>query len=154
MSREVRRVPASWLHPKHDGRDHYRPLYPGEDYKRDVEEFMTRIALEGLQVAIDYCGLAPDRENYMPDWQEDERTHWMMYETVSEGTPTSPAFATPEELACWLADTKASAGAYATATYNQWLNMILRGSAPSMVMADGVIKSGVEWVGEPKKEQP
>ena len=42
----------------------------------------------------------------------------MIYETCSEGSPISPAFETPEELARWLTDN--SFGSM-TATYEQWL---------------------------------
>lgn len=86
----------------------------------------------------------PEPTHYMPDWPESERTHFMMYEDTSEGTPISPAFATAEELARWLADTGASAFAGYTATYDQWLATIRRGSAISVVMENGVLKSGVE----------
>jgi hypothetical protein len=87
---------------------------------------------------------APDPEYYMPQWPEEERTHYMMYEDTSEGTPISPAFATPEELAKWLADTGASSFADFTATYDQWLSTIKRGSAVSAVIDNNGMRSGVE----------
>lgn len=49
---------------------------------------------------------------------------WQMWEDTSEGSPISPVFATPEELARWLADTGASAMGSMTATYEEWLRMI------------------------------
>jgi hypothetical protein len=88
----------------------------------------------------------PDPADYMPDWPDAERTHYMMYEDTSEGTPISPAFATPEELALWLADTGASSFAGRTATYEQWLRVAQGGWAPSAVIEDGVLRSGVEAV--------
>ena len=39
----------------------------------------------------------------------EERTHYQMYETCTEGTPISPVMETPENLARWLADNGASA---------------------------------------------
>lgn len=57
----------------------------------------------------------------------------MMYEDVSEGTPISPAFATPEELARWLTDNNASAYADQTASYEGWLRVANGGLAISMV---------------------
>lgn len=87
---------------------------------------------------------APNPLHYMPDWPAEQRTHYMMYEDTSEGTPLSPAFATPEELARWLADTGASAFAGETATYEQWLAMIVRGSTVcSAVLTPDGIQSGV-----------
>ncbi len=46
----------------------------------------------------EWNGAPPDPAYYRPDWPESERTHLMMYEDTSEGTPISPAFTTPEEL--------------------------------------------------------
>lgn len=87
----------------------------------------------------------PVPEDYMPDWPEAERTHWMMYEDTSEGTPISPAFATPEELARWLADNGASSFGDMTATYEQWLATCKGAWGPSMVMTGGKMMSGVEF---------
>jgi hypothetical protein len=52
----------------------------------------------------------PLMEDEMPQWAEEEKTHIMMYETCSEGTPISPAFkrGEKEKLARWLVDNKAS----------------------------------------------
>lgn len=86
----------------------------------------------------------PNPEYYMPEWTPEEATHYMMYENTSEGTPISPAFATPEELARWLADTGASSFADITATYEQWLATIKRGWAVSAVMDSNGFRSGVE----------
>jgi len=59
----------------------------------------------------------------------------MMYETCTEGTPISPAFATPEELARWLADNEASAFGGMTASYEGWLRTIKsKHGAVGMVM--------------------
>lgn len=91
----------------------------------------------------DWAGPRPSPDDYMPDWPEDQRTHLMMYEDTTEGTPISPAFATPEELARWLADTGASAFGNMTATYEQWLATCREGWAVSMVIENGIMKSGV-----------
>lgn len=72
---------------------------------------------------------------------------WQMWETTSEGSPISPVFATPEELARWLANTGASAFGSDTATYDQWLKMIGVGhSFASCVMTGGDLLSGVAAV--------
>jgi len=88
-------------------------------------------------------GGPPDPDDYMPSWTEEEKTHIMMYQNTSEGTPISPAFETPEELARWLADNNASAFGDEGATYEQWLGMCKSGWAPSAVMSGGVLQSGV-----------
>jgi hypothetical protein len=131
MGREVRRVPKDWRHPIDENTGRLRPLSDG--YAHDAAEFLAKANAEGLQAAVDYFGRAPNAEDYMPDWPETERTHLMMYENTSEGTPISPAFETPEELARWLADNKASAFGSMTATYEQWLSMAKAGWAPSMI---------------------
>ena len=144
MGREVRMVPANWEHPKEEqpwGYD-YTPLFEG--YQAAHDEFMASVKMNGLQEALEWFGRAPNTEDYMPDWPEEERTHFMMYETCSEGTPLSPAFETPEELARWLADNDASSFGKGTASYEQWLRVCNGGYAPSAVITNGVIKSGVE----------
>ena len=40
----------------------------------------------------------PNPEDYMPVWSEEEATGWCLYETVSEGTPVTPVFASADEL--------------------------------------------------------
>ena len=69
-----------------------------------------------------------------------------MYEDTSEGTPISPAFETPEELATWLAENKASSFADFTASYDAWLNIIKsKKNSIGMVMhPDGTKQCGVE----------
>lgn len=149
MGREVRKVPGNWEHPK-DERGRYKPLFPGERYESSRKEFEDKLADEGLQAAIDYCGNPPDVNDYMPNWPESERTHLMMYEDTTEGTPISPAFKTPEELARWLADNKASAFGSETAIYEQWLATINDGFAVSMVMDSSGLRSGVAFAAEPR----
>lgn len=132
MGRELRMVPANWEHPRDE--HGYIPLMPGE--------WFASVHKEWLESDQDYN--EPTADEFMPNWATEQRTHFMMYEDTSEGTPLSPAFATAEELARWLADTNASAFADMTATYDQWLRTINRGFAVSMVIENGVTRSGVE----------
>ncbi len=143
MGRHVRKVPANWKHPKNEKMDEFVPLLDG--YAEEFRKFLEITNSKGLEAAIDWMGRCPDKDDYMPEWPEEEKTHYMMYETTSEGTPISPAFPTEEDLARWLADTGASSFADRGASYEEWLNMIKIGSAPSAITTgDGVIKSGVE----------
>src|SRR3990167_4438568 len=144
MGREVRRVPADWQHPKDEHTGRYKPLFEGDRYEPRRKDLEENLAADGLKAAIDWCGNPPDINDYMPNWPESEKTHLMMYEDTSEGTPISPAFATPEELARWLTDNKASAFCGMTATYEQWLNVCRGAWAPSLVISGGVMRSGVE----------
>lgn len=175
MGREVRLVPADWQHPKafnsYRQRMEYVPLHDsrGRTYATEAAEWdegwakwqegLCRDYGEGEQWKpvdeedrhtryTDYAGPRPSPDDYMPNWPDEQRTHLMMYEDTSEGTPISPAFETPEELARWLADNGASSFGSDTATYEQWLPMCRGGWAPSMVMSGGRLMSGVEFMGE------
>lgn len=144
MGREIRMVPADWEHPKND-RGQYEPLF--DNYVEAVARFAKDIEEMGLEKALKENDGGPRYSNYMHP--EGERTHYMMYEDTSEGTPISPAFATPEELAHWLADNNASAFGNTTATYEHWLNTIRRGWAPSAVFSpDTGLQSGVTGLSE------
>ena len=123
MGREVRRVPAHWQHPR-DDYGHYIPMEA--HFCLTPKEIEEGVRNGWLQDSPPHYGCA-----IMPDFPAAERTHHQMYETTSEGTPISPILATPEALAQWLADHKASAFGPMTATYEEWLAMIHDGSAPS-----------------------
>lgn len=74
---------------------------------------------------------------------------YQMWETTSEGSPISPPFETAEELAHWLVDNNASSFGSMTATYESWLGMIQGGGyAPSAIISDGRLMSGVEGISE------
>ena len=77
MSREVRRVPADWQHPRDGGQ--FRPLFPAEMYVASRDEWIAKYEAEGYEAAMDWCGEAPVRSEYMPERPE-EATHYMMYE--------------------------------------------------------------------------
>ena len=142
MGREIRRVPADWEHPVREGTKRLIPLYDG--YTQDLKDFADKIESDGLVYALDYFGGGPLKDDYMPDWPKEERTHYMMYETCSEGTPISPAFLTPEELARWLADTGASSFGGMTSTYEEWLICCKGRSALSAVFtSEKGMQSGV-----------
>lgn len=162
MGREVRRVPADWQHPTDgkyaDGSDRYVALLDGSTYADSVAEWDAENAKWEAGEFPDYAdeehrkmtyaewnGERPRAEEYMPRWTPEETTHLMMYETTSEGTPISPAFATPEELARWLADNNASAFGDQGASYEAWLRVARGGYAPSAIYTPetGMV-SGVE----------
>lgn len=141
MSREIRRVPMDWQHPMEwreqwDRRDMAvrMMLVPRPLLDRDILQFVE----DGEEF---------DASTLMPEFPEGTSTGYCMYETTSEGTPISPVFETPEELARWLADTGASAFGRSTATYEQWLSMIQVGWAPSAMSSPSTgLVSGVEFV--------
>lgn len=116
MGREVRRVPPNWKHPE---RDDYRggpqPMYD-KTFAAAVAEWKAGYAAwergersEGCSESVrsmefwEWHGPPPDREYHRP-WADDEATWWQLWETVSEGTPVSPPFATKDELIAYLAE--------------------------------------------------
>lgn len=150
MGREARRVPPDWKHPLNSN-GCYRPIYD-EPFSRAVENWKKKFAAWEAGEKQSNCefweweGNPPDRDYYRPDWPEGTATHWQMYETCSEGTPISPVCATPEELARWLVDNKASSFANRTANYEQWLATITSeyGSPSAIMVAGKGMISGVE----------
>lgn len=161
MGREIRMVPPEWVHPHTgtypNGELRYEPLFDGADLalrqqewdsekaKWDAGDFPDYVSSDGQMLPYEeYCGDRPEQSDYMPCWPSDTRTHYMMYETTSEGTPISPAFPTPEELARWLYENGASSFGTSTASYEQWLRVCKGGFAPSMVLDSQGLRSGVE----------
>ncbi|MHB8148000.1 MAG: hypothetical protein ACYDGM_12170 [Vulcanimicrobiaceae bacterium] len=169
MGREVRQVPADWQHPQNEfGRA--IPLKSGDlvalqaEWDEGFAKWSEGLRFNNLGVLVtiearysglsysDWTGRRPVAEEYMPQWPASLRTHFQMYETTSEGTPISPVFATPQELARWLADTGASAFGPMKASYDEWLATIEAGSVASMVSitdgdGSGAIVSGVSAAG-------
>lgn len=159
MSREVRRVPADWKHPTHPNGNKRPLMQPGKPIADLQREWREQEAAwiagthEDQQRYPEYVGTpftewageCPDPADYMPHFPPEERTHWQMYEATSEGTPISPVMETPEALARWLADVRASAFGDMTATYMEWLHMIVGpGWAPSGIYSPGTgLASGV-----------
>lgn len=166
MSREVRRVPAGWRHPKNE-KGHYIPLH-GDSFKECLAEWEegfgqwekgfirnwdSNLKHDGWKLKgsvksssfEEWDGPKPEAKDYMPDWPVSERTHYQMYEDTTEGTPISPVMETPEKLARWLADNGASAFGSSTASYEAWLSTIRAGSAVSAMILPGQrLVSGVE----------
>jgi hypothetical protein len=127
MGREIRRVPANWQHPmkpckhspwrggcdesKRNGGQCYQPLYD-QDYETAAKEWLDGCIAwrnkthedysENFSYYWDYAGNPPDEEYYRPKMADGDRTWVQVYETVSEGTPVTPAFATKNELIDYL----------------------------------------------------
>lgn len=131
MGREIRRVAMNWQHPKEEKcnpftrqtESHYQPMYDKdaetawtewlqefENFKKEeLAEAAREYPNDGYSVDAPYrsfCewnGRPPNPKYYRPKWPEDEPMGYAVYETVSEGTPVTPAFATKEELIDHLA---------------------------------------------------
>lgn len=160
MSREIRRVPKNWNHPKKSSGG-YKPLrddYVGslKYFKESTDDFikyMTEVIIEGetkiydevfksSQEVFDYLSEdgqmnPPDIKEYMPsgEW-------YQLFEGVSEGTPLSPPFEKPEELVDWLSKNKDYWGEVWTKEQAQ--KMVECKYSPSGVMVGGKIYNSIQ----------
>ena len=76
---------------------------------------------------------------------------YQIWETVSEGSPISPVFEKPEDLAQWMVSNDRRE-ATADMTYNDWLVFITKGQmAPTVIFCNGKMMSGTKAVAEKKK---
>lgn len=72
---------------------------------------------------------------------------YQLWETVSEGSPISPVFATPEELATWMTRNRCTVNG-PMSSYDAALRFVEAGWAPSFVSGPDIgFLSGTEWVG-------
>lgn len=89
---------------------------------------------------------SPEDEQAAEAWTRSEPPTgdgYQIWETVSEGSPISPVFATPEELARHMAGKKG--GGDKGSSYETWLKFINGpGWAPSMVMDSGGVRTGAD----------
>lgn len=124
MGREIRMVIPNWQHPKgmrRWGEEDYLPMRD-RDFEAAMKDWLDGLAAwiagdfekcraehpdlnydpaEPYRAWCTWHGDAPDPAYYRPRWKEDA-TWVQVYETVSEGTPVTPPFATKEELIDYL----------------------------------------------------
>jgi len=148
MGREIRRVPPNWEHPSQEC-THSRPCFPkcylrmfDNDYETAKAEWAQGFLLwesvpeerpsQIIRYYWEYHGPPPnedDKHLYRPKFTE-EPTWFQVYQTVSEGTPVTPPFATAEELARYL--NEHGDFWYQKPTYENALAFVTQGWAPSM----------------------
>lgn len=155
MGREVRKVPPNWQHPL-DERGNPQPMNDEEfstAARRWKNEFSKWEAGErpdyadsedGLLEFWEWDGGPPDRKYYRP-WTDADATWFQLWETVSEGTPVSPPFATKAELDAYLAehgdfwDRRRGRGGWGREVADAFLEL---GFAPSGMVVDGRVVEG------------
>lgn len=96
---------------------------------------------------------SPENKKLAEEWEKQEPPTgegYQLWEHVSEGSPISPVFSTPEELANWLVTSpnyKWARNDQGT-TYEQWLKFIRGpGWAPSFIGSSAGLQTGVQAVG-------
>lgn len=120
-------------------RVNYSPILAARANERGESEFCLECAGNGSVWSSDEARI---RSNEWKQEEPPEGEGWQLWETVSEGSPVSPVFSTPEALAAWLTGRP---GINSGTTEDQWLKFITGpGWAPSFVMAGGQAMSGVE----------
>ena len=138
MGREVKRVPLDFDWPVGE-------VWPGNCVgwcgimKDDCDKCKLFAMLAGI---LGEYG-CPD----IPALEIPKGDGYQIWETVSEGSPITPVFATPEELARWCVENDNAkyglAGPGARPDYEGWMRFIQVGWAPSMVLDSTGIRSGV-----------
>lgn len=94
----------------------------------------------------------PGQRKEAEKWEQEEPPEgegWQLWETVSEGSPVSPVFASAEELATWMSDPDTDTDEFSRASsYEAALKFVKSGWAPSFIGTGGVLVSGVEAAGK------
>lgn len=121
MGREIRRVPPNWQHPEKDDRhrggtrpqpmhnQHFSEAFDDwlQEFDRvragNLKDFERTVYTSDWPLAewLQDDGGPPNPDYYRP-WRDEEATWFQVWETVSEGTPVTPPFATREELVDYL----------------------------------------------------
>jgi hypothetical protein len=149
MGREVRRVPPNWAHPLTERGDRKQPML-NETFAAAARQWKDAFAAWERGERPDYCpadfkkefwewdGDPPDRAYHRP-WEDGEATWFQVWETVSEGTPVTPPFATPEKLIDYLVehgdewDQRRGHGGW---NREHATSFVTRGWAPSLIKVD------------------
>jgi hypothetical protein len=136
MSREIRPVALDWEHPQmggtyYDGTPRYRALHSREDLLRHLD-WNTENPDDLIEI---------DPADYMPELKEGTPFGWQMYQTVSEGSPVSPVFATKDELAQWLSSPAAGREQCSPEAARKFTE---DGWAPSFVSVGGQFMRGID----------
>ncbi len=157
MGREIRMVPPNWSHPKldpngsnnpyrHEG---FQPMHD-EHYDDALTSWLAdfdRIRADGVPDSEkEYYprGLGDWFKDYPPPdpdmyrtWRDNEATWFQVWQTVSEGSPVTPPFATRAELVDYLVkhgdfwDQKRREGGWKREHAEKFVNA---GWAPSMMV--------------------
>lgn len=152
LTREVRRVPLAWQHPRNE-RGHHVPLL--SDFGARFEEWVTEKAKWDAGERPDYCspenrslsyeewdGPQPDHRNYMPTFPAGLPMAVCMYETTTEGTPISGVFPDSDEGRRALAESLAKYGVDGLSV-EQWAQIIGGGFGLKDVHTDETEVHGV-----------
>jgi hypothetical protein len=152
MGREIRKVPANYEHPttSRNGVTDFQPMRD-QTFESAVQEWKEGFAQweagrhpHQREGEFWECWDAPpERESYRT-FGDEEATWFQVYETVSEGTPVTPPFATKEELVDYLVKNGDFWGKGRSWSRANAEAFVAAGFAPSFVVDAGGLRSGVE----------
>ncbi len=169
-------VPPNWKHPRND-RGYLQPMHDRSftdvfsewlsDFDRmrvgDLDDNERELYVgEGKNPLAEWlldAGVPPNPAYYRP-WRDDEATWVQVWETVSEGTPVSPPFATRAALVEHLvahsdevdekyghaSERGITLGGYSREQVEALVNV---GSVPSIRMVEGKLYAGIEAAARP-----
>jgi hypothetical protein len=150
MGIQLRKVAANWQHPK-DEKGNYIPLLEyrfskqlaewqegkekweqgfSENWfpKENESKWKPKTEEENKMTWEEWTSEMPVKEDYMPEWSEEEKTHIQLYENTTEGTPTTPVFKADElEKLCEYAAENCSTFADFKKTKEEWFKMLSDG---------------------------
>ena len=107
MGRELRMVPPNYEHPKDKPMRNTTFEQASSEWKQEFAawergEYPGYADEESKRLEFwEWHGMPPEREYYRT-YKDEDATWFQVWETVSEGTPVTPAFATREELVEYL----------------------------------------------------
>lgn len=115
-----------------------------------VKRRATRMGVFGLCPTCGGEGYLFANEQHKNDYEEWQAPGlpsgdgYQLWETTSEGSPKTPVFADPVDLAKWCVENEVTSFGSKTETYDVWMRFICGpGWAPSAIMIDGKMQSGV-----------
>ena len=170
MGREIRRVPPNWEHPRYTHDNAPRSNMVGQLIGMRDQEYdeAAREWIEGFDLwrqgkhesqSGKYASTSkyyweydtpPEELSYRPRFDA-EPTWYQVYETVSDGTPVTPPFATQDELIDYLVNVGEMAGTQynrksSRAAATKFVKEM--GWVPSMIVENGpsgvTFKEGIE----------
>ena len=157
MGREIRMVPANYEAPQSECKHwpvcdkkngHFQPMYD-ESFEKAANEWLADCIawMNGTHEDFKEYGKEypyywmwnsePPDEKYYRKYKDEEAVWYQLYETVSEGTPVTPPFATKEELVDYLVkygdfwDQNRGEGGWKIENAEKFVE---RGWAPSMIV--------------------
>lgn len=149
MQYELRRVPANWQHPvengqavelkfdftnAHEGWSVQKAKWQqGEKLSHSINPEWVPLDPEDLSMSFEDATekAEPEAKDYLPEWPEEEKTHYQMYELTGM-SPVSPVVATKEELAQSLASNPRKIDH--NYSYEQWMDIIEKGGTEKFAL--------------------